>query len=172
MVYLRFMITPEAVPPPTDPSGPDPTPIGWREWVTLPAIGVRRIKAKIDTGARSSSIHAFNITPYVADDGSDRVRFDVHPRQRNEDHSVTCDAAIHDRRTVRSSSGEASDRIVIRTDLRWNGEVWPIDLTLAARFEMGFRMLIGREAVRGRHVVDPGRSYFGPKPKRKKRRQS
>ncbi|MEM9828102.1 MAG: RimK/LysX family protein [Planctomycetota bacterium] len=163
---------------PPDLSLPPETPvadpllvIGWREWVSLPDLGIRFIKAKIDTGARSSSLHAFDIEPFEAD-GRRQVRFKVHPAQRNETWDVSCTADVADVRSVRSSSGEASERIVIQTPLRWMGQTWLIDLTLASRFEMGFRMLIGREAIRGRLLVDSGQSFFGPKPRRKKRRKT
>ena len=144
--------------------------IGWREWVALPEIGISRIKAKIDTGARSSSLHAFDIQP-VERDGRSFVRFNVHPVQRREEFFVCCEAKIHDVRKVKSSSGESSDRIVIQTPVSWMGETWTVDLTLADRTEMGFRMLVGREAVRGRMLVDPGRSYFGGRPRKKRRRR-
>lgn len=144
--------------------------IGWREWVSLPGLGISRIKAKIDTGARSSCLHAFDIERFEQD-GNSFVRFKVHPVQRHDEITVCCQAAIHDIRSVRSSSGEASDRIVIQTVVRWLGETWSVDLTLADRSEMGFRMLVGREAVRGRMLVDPSRSYFGGRPKKKRRRK-
>ena len=142
--------------------------IGWREWVSLPGLGIRQIKAKIDTGARSSSLHALEIEPFERD-GQQRVRFNVHPVQRHDEFSIACEAPVHDVRWVRSSSGEATERIVIQTSVCWMGERWPVDLTLADRSEMGFRMLVGREAVRGRMLVDPGRSYFGGKPGRRKK---
>jgi hypothetical protein len=144
--------------------------IGWREWVSLPELGIRHIKAKIDTGARSSSLHAFDITPFTRDD-MPMVGFSVHPVQRREKFTVQCEAPVHDIRSVRSSSGEARDRFVIQTPVMWLGEKWNAELTLADRTEMGFRMLIGREAVRGRMLVDPGRSYFGGRPKRKKKKR-
>ncbi len=144
--------------------------IGWREWVSMPELGIRRIKAKIDTGARSSSLHAFDISQFTREDQA-MVRFVVHPVQRREDMSLHCEARIHDVRSVRSSSGEAKDRVVIQTPVLWMGEKWTVELTLADRTEMGFRMLIGREAVRGRMLVDPGRSYFGGRPPRRKKRQ-
>ena len=144
--------------------------IGWREWVSLPELGIRHIKAKIDTGARSSSLHAFDITPFTRDD-TPMVGFSVHPVQRRENFSVQCEAPIHDIRSVRSSSGEARDRYVSQTPVIWVGEKWIVELTLADRTEMGFRMLIGREAVRGRMLVDPGRSYFGGRRKRKKKKR-
>jgi len=144
--------------------------IGWREWVSLPDLGISRIKAKIDTGARSSCLHAFDIERFEQG-GCSFVRFKVHPVQRHDQFSVSCQAEIHDVRSVRSSSGNASDRIVIQTAVCWMGETWSVDLTLADRSEMGFRMLIGREAVRGRMLVDPSRSYFGGRLKKKKRRE-
>jgi hypothetical protein len=142
--------------------------IGWREWVTLPDLRIRSIKAKIDTGARSSSLHAFDIESFDRE-CRQWVRFKVHPDQRREARTIACEALVHDIRSVRSSSGEASERFVIQTTIAWMGLSWSIDLTLAARFEMGFRMLIGREAIRNRMLVDAGRSYFGPKPRRKTR---
>lgn len=144
--------------------------IGWREWVSLPSLGISRIKAKIDTGARSSSLHAFDIERYDRN-GRGFVRFKVHPIQRHDELVVPCEAEIHDVRSVRSSSGEASDRFVIQTPVHWMGETWTVELTLADRTEMGFRMLVGREAVRGRMLVDPSRSYFGGRPKKRKRRE-
>jgi hypothetical protein len=131
--------------------------IGWREWISLPELGIVRVKAKIDTGARSSSLHTYEIEPFQVD-GRPFVRFKVHPIQRHDEFSVTCQAPVHDIRPVRSSSGEVSERFVIQTLVRWMGESWTVDLTLFNRAEMGFRMLIGREAIRGRMLVDPGRS--------------
>ena len=141
--------------------------IGWREWVSLPELKIARIKAKIDTGARSSSLHAFDIEPFQRD-GNSMVRFTVHPIQRRNDRSTQCEAVIHDVRSVRSSSGDATERYVIQTPILWMGQRWDVELTLADRTEMGFRMLVGREAVRGRMLVDPGRSYFGGRPRRKR----
>jgi len=142
--------------------------IGWREWLSLPDLGVPRIKAKIDTGARSSSLHAYDIEQFQQE-GCSLVRFKVHPIQRREQMEVCCVAEVHDIRSVRSSSGEATDRIVIQTTASWLNQEWTIELTLADRSQMGFRMLVGREAMRGRMLVDPGRSYFGGRPKRRKK---
>jgi hypothetical protein len=133
--------------------------IGWREWIALPELGVAAIKPKIDTGARSSSLHAFNIETFDRG-GMPWVRFDVHPLQRNTDLAVRAEAAVLEFRHVRSSSGHQSLRPVIRTVVALADRRWAVELTLAARDEMGFRMLLGREAVRGRFVVDPGRSYL------------
>ncbi len=135
----------------------------------MPDLGIKRTKAKIDTGARSSSLHAFEIESFDKEDVQ-WVRFQVHPIQRRDDIVVQCEAVVHDIRRVRSSSGESAKRFVIRTPITWMGQTWDVDLTLADRSLMGFRMLIGREAVRGRFLVDPGRSYFGPRPTRSKRR--
>ena len=111
--------------------------IGWREWLSLPDLGVPRIKAKIDTGARSSSLHAYDIEQFQRE-GCSLVRFKVHPIQRREQMEVCCVAEVHDIRSVRSSSGEATDRIVIQTTASWLDQEWTIDLTLADRSQMGF----------------------------------
>jgi hypothetical protein len=143
--------------------------IGWREWVALPDLGIRRIKAKIDTGARSSSLHAFDVKT-IHRDGQTRVRFRVHPLQRDLRRSVACEADVLEYRWVRSSTGHAQRRPVIVTTMEVIGEVRPIELTLANRDEMGFRMLLGREAIRARFWVDAGKSYYGGQPKRKKKK--
>ncbi len=141
--------------------------IGWREWVGLPDLGIAQIKAKVDTGARSSSLHAFDIEPFQRD-GVDWVRFRVHPVQRDTAEAVTAEAKILDRRSVRSSSGRAAMRPVISTRVALLGVTWPIELTLANRDAMGFRMLLGRQAIRSRFLVDAGGSYYGGRPARKK----
>jgi hypothetical protein len=142
--------------------------IGWREWVALPELGIGRIKAKIDTGARSSSLHAFDVDEFTRR-GKNYVRFKIHPIQRSNAGIVEVEAPILEFRNVRSSSGKTTYRPVIITTLVALGMSWPIELTLANRDEMGFRMLLGREAIRGRMLVDPGRSYYAGKPKRAKR---
>jgi hypothetical protein len=157
----------------TDHAQSEKVAVGWREWIALPALGIDAIKVKIDTGARSSSLHAFDIEIFNRDEIS-WVRFVVHPLQRDVGTSVQCEAPVLDFRHVRSSSGHITHRPVIRAEIRLDNRNWPIDLTLAPRDEMGFRMLLGREAVRGKFVVDPGRSYMvsqPPKPKRKRRRR-
>lgn len=134
--------------------------IGWREWIALPELGIDRIKVKVDTGARSSSLHAYDIERYV-EDGRAMVRFRVHPIQRESRTTVSARAELVDRRSVRSSSGAETLRPVIETDVSFLDRRWPIELTLSRRDEMGFRMLLGRQAVRGRFLVDPGRSFLG-----------
>ena len=142
--------------------------IGWREWVGLPDFGIKHIKVKVDTGARSSSLHAFDLREFERH-GEEWVRFQVHPVQRNSIRSVEVEAKVLEHRSVRSSSGKASMRPVIVTNVRLLGITWPVELTLASRDEMGFRMLLGREAFRRRFLVDAGKSYCGGKPKRRKK---
>lgn len=134
--------------------------IGWREWVDFPELGIRRVKAKVDTGARSSALHAVELEIFRVR-GLERIRFRVYPRQRTTHSSVLCDVPLHDERWVRSSNGSRELRPVIRTAVAWAGEQWEIDLTLTSRDLMGFRMLLGREAIRGRYLVNAGRSFIG-----------
>lgn len=145
--------------------------IGWREWITFPQLGVGPIKAKIDTGARSSSLHAFNLETFERD-GKTFVRFHVHPIQRSREGTVEVEAELLEYRRVRSSSGQAAKRPVIVTTVEVLGSTWPIELTLANRDQMGFRVLLGREAYRGRLLVDAGKSYYGGRPKKKPGKRS
>lgn len=138
-------------------------PLGWREWVALPELGVPYIKAKLDTGARSSAIHAFDIERYE-EGGQPRVRFSLHPRQRRPVPSVPADAAVLGTRQVRSSTGHHQERLLIRTPIEIAGECYDIELTLASRDAMGFRMLLGRQALRKHFLVDPGRSFVAGRP--------
>lgn len=142
------------------------TAVGWREWVALPELGIARIKAKIDTGARSSAIHAWNIRPFTRD-GARWIAFDLHPVQRNNLVVVRCEARVSDRRQVRNSGGVAQHRYVIETVLSLGGTRWPIELTLTQRDEMGFRLLLGRTALKRRVTIDPGRSFLLTRPRRK-----
>jgi len=140
---------------------PSPLPcVGWREWVALPGIGVERVKAKIDTGALTSALHAFDIRRFRR--GNKRVvKFKVHPLQRSTGRMIQVVAPLIDRRRVKSSSGHETLRAVIRTQVLLLGRLWEIDLSLVSRLDMGFRLLLGREALRGRFVVDPERSFVG-----------
>lgn len=139
--------------------------IGWREWVGLPDLGIESIKAKVDTGARSSSLHAFDVEKFQKH-GQTWVRFQIHPVQRKTKPSLEVEAKVLEFRSVRSSSGKATMRPVIITTLKLLGQSWPVELTLANRDEMGFRMLLGREAFRERFLVDAGKSYYGGQPRR------
>ncbi len=139
--------------------------IGWREWVVLPDLGIDAIKAKVDTGARSSSLHAVGVHPFERD-GRAWVRFQVHPIQRDGRITVTAEAPLVEHRLVRNPGGGGREerRPVILTDLILAGERWPIEITLTRRDAMGFRMLLGRQAIRRRLVVDPGRSFLTDNP--------
>lgn len=134
--------------------------IGWREWVSLPDLGVESIKAKVDTGARTSALHAFDIEE-VERDGRPHIRFRIHPEQRVDEPEIEVELPLIDRRTVRDSGGRARTRPVVEARVEWMGRTWPIELTLTRRDLMGFRMLLGREAIRGRFTVDPGGSFYG-----------
>lgn len=128
--------------------------VGWREWVELPDLGVDRIKAKIDTGARTSALHVWDLD---IQDGI--ARFVLHPKQKKLLPSVNASARVSDWRWVRSSSGHRQHRPVIVTTLRLAGSEWKSEVTLTSRDEMGFRLLLGRTALARRFVVDPARSF-------------
>ena len=138
---------------------------GWREWVTLPALGIDHVKAKVDTGARTSALHAWHISE-IDKEGEAWVKFCVHPNQHTMAGEIWCEAPIVDRRDVKNSGGRAEPRYVVQTELKLGAESWPIELTLTSRDNMGFRMLLGRTAVRNRLLVDAGRSYLlGKRPR-------
>lgn len=148
------------------------TIVGWREWVTLPGAGVPWIKAKIDTGARTSSLHAFDVEEFRRDDGTDAVRFGVRPWQDSDEDAVVVEFPVHDRRMVRSSSGHSEERIVVLMDVMLHGRTMTVEMTLSNRDEMGFRMLIGREALRDGFLVAAGESFLGGRAPRRVRRQN
>jgi hypothetical protein len=136
--------------------------IGWREWVALPELGIPAIKAKVDTGARSSSLHAVDIELFRRGE-THMVRFKVYPFQRDRKGAVTAEAVLLGRRLVRNSSGQEEFRPIIRTPIEVLGRTWLIYLTLARRDAMGFRMLLGRRAVRRKFLLDPGHSFLAGK---------
>ena len=136
--------------------------IGWREWLALPKLEVPLIKAKVDTGARTSSLHAFDVETFRRR-GVERVRFKIHPLQRSSRETIAAEAELIEHRLVKSSTGKQTLRPVIATTIDLMGSMWDIELTLINRDSMGFRMLLGREAIRGLFVVDPGRSFLAGK---------
>ncbi|KAB1864793.1 ATP-dependent zinc protease family protein [Microbacterium algeriense] len=144
---------------------------GWREWVSLPDLEVDWIKAKIDTGARTSSLHAFDIREFDRE-GEAWVRFRVKPWQDSQEDAVVVECPVHDRRAVRSSSGHAQERLVVQLRIRLVDREVLAEITLSNRDEMGFRMLIGREALRRGYIVDPARSFLGGRAPREARRRN
>lgn len=136
--------------------------IGWREWVALPQLGILDIKAKIDTGARTSALHAFSLRPFK-ENGKDRIAFDIHPLQNNVDLVMSCTADIIDKRWVTDSGGHREERFVIYTPMVLGNQTWPIEITLTERDSMLFRMLLGRSAIRKRFVVNPAKSFIKKK---------
>lgn len=137
--------------------------IGWREWISLPGLGIDAIKAKVDTGARSSSLHAYDIRRFKRR-GVSWVRFRVHPVQRNHRVTVEAEAKVVGQRKVKTSGGHETLRWVVETEVLVGEQTWPVEITLTRRDAMGFRMLLGRQAVRNHFLVDPGRSYLTGKP--------
>ena len=132
--------------------------VGWREWLALPELGIDKIKAKVDTGARTSCIHAFRVEEFTQEEQV-WVRFWVHPIQDDNNTEVQCQAKVIDQRTVTDSGGHQEQRYVIQTQLLIGGQQWPIEATLTNRDTMKFRMLLGRTAMAGRIVVDPELSH-------------
>lgn len=145
--------------------------MGWREWVALPDLGLPWLKAKIDTGAQTSALHASSIEEFSRG-GEDWVRFAVHPWQRSDDDPANVELPVYDRRTVRSSSGHSQDRLVVLMDVTLCGRTVTSEVTLTSRDEMVFRMLVGREALCQGFTVDPALSYSGGRPPKAIRRRN
>ncbi len=143
--------------------------VGWREWVSLPELDIPRIKTKVDTGARTSALHAFDLHPFTENDVQ-RIRFRIHPKQRDRQKELVCIADVADRRTVTNSGGQSEVRWVVSTLLSIGMHSWPIELTLTNREDMKFRMLLGRTALNNHALVNSSASYLIGK-KRIKRKQ-
>ncbi len=133
--------------------------LGSEEWCSFPELGIPTIKARVDSGAKTSAMHALNIAPFIKNDAN-WVKFDINPIQNNIKTVIHCEAPLVDKRIVKSSSGFREHRYVIQTSLKIGDTKWPIEMTLTNRDSMGFRMLLGREAMSGRVLVDPEQKYL------------
>src|SRR5208283_753489 len=141
----------------------EPFVLGWREWVALPQLGLPAVKAKIDTGAKTSALHAFSIETFGPADAP-RVRFGVHPVDYDSDVEVWCTAKVVDRRHVRSSNGQAEQRYIVNTPIRIGGREWPIEVSLSNRHTMAHRMLLGRSALDAQSInIHPWSEYLQEK---------
>ena len=151
--------------------------IGWREWLAMPQLGIPAIKAKIDTGARTSALHTFSLEEFT-DAGQRMVRFGIHPLQKRKDIALFCEAPVLERRRVKDSGGHIEKRYVIATSVALKNELWQIHITLTNRDAMLFRMLLGRTAIERHFLVDPSRSYTAGRklarcyPKRRQRKET
>jgi len=133
--------------------------LGWSEWCSLPELGLPAVKVKVDTGAKTSALHAFNMEPFKKGE-KEYIRFDIHPIQRNKKITVSCEAELVDKRHVKSSSGKKEKRHVIHTPVKIGRKTWEIQITLTNRDSMGFRMLLGREAMNGRILINPSEAFL------------
>ena len=132
--------------------------IGGLEICQLPELGIRDLQVRVDTGAKTSSLHVDNLTHFKKQ-GKPWVAFDIHPDVHNVRSIIHCEARIHDIRNVKSSNGESQERYVIKTQLRLGNDAWPIEITLADRSDMSYLMLLGREGMSNRVLVDPSETF-------------
>jgi hypothetical protein len=133
--------------------------VGWREFLSLPDLGIDTIKAKVDTGAKTSCLHAFQLEPFDKN-GEAWIRFWIHPKQKDVEEVITCEAKIIDERVVRDSGGHEEKRFVIQSTIELDKQRWSVELTLTNRENMAFRMLLGRTAMTNRIIVDPTQSFL------------
>ena len=138
--------------------------LGWREWISLPDLGVRQLLAKVDTGAKTCALHAFYVEPFYSD-GDAWVRFGLHPSRKSTKKEIHCMARVNDHRAVRDSSGNEELRYVIETPIKMGDAWFNCEMTLTNRDSMQYRFLLGRNAIRGRYTIDPARSCVLGRPK-------
>lgn len=138
---------------------------GWKEIISLPGLGLRGVRAKLDTGARTAALHAADILTYESSDGP-RVAFTVYPHPRIDQIGVRCTAPLIDQRGVTNSGGSEEERLVIEAEIHLGGELWKAEITLTDRTRMRYPMLLGRSTLEGRFLVDPEQSYLLSRRKR------
>ena len=136
---------------------------GWREWVSLPELGIKKLRCKVDTGAKTSALHAFYVEEYI-ENGNTMVRFGLHPKDKSTEQEIHCTAHIFDQRNVTDSGGHTEKRYVIKTPITLGQYTWNIELTLTNRDTMLHRMLLGRAAIVDNFLVDSGSTYLMGKP--------
>ena len=147
------------------------TTIGWREWISLPELNIDHIKAKIDTGARTSALHVHNIKVLEELEEGYKLRISIHPVQRSSEREVTVDVLAYEKRKVKSSVGHEQHRYVINTPTKIGDRTLPVEITLTNRDAMGFRMLLGRTALRQGFLINPKKSYLLGKPEAIRRKE-
>lgn len=143
--------------------------IGWREWASLPDLDISWIKVKTDSGAATSALHADDIR-FFSRKGKKYVRFKVQPLQKKKHPLVECKAELIEKRTIKSSNGQASLRPIIQTTIKLGEDTWTAQISLVNRDVMGFRMLLGRQALKNRFLIDTDHSYLKGKKKKKKKK--
>lgn len=141
---------------------------GWSETASLPELGVDSIRVKLDTGAKTSALHAFNLLEFKKQDQT-WVKFEIHPLQNNDTHIIKCSVPVSDIRHIKSSNGQSEKRYVIFSPIKIGSIEWPIEITLTNRDQMSYRMLLGRTAMQNRLLVNPHRTHLLSKIVRSKR---
>jgi ribosomal protein S6--L-glutamate ligase len=138
--------------------------IGAREWCSLPNLGIELIKAKVDSGAKTTALHADNLEKFYKNDEK-WVKFSIKPLKSRQDLIVQCEAKLLEKRIIKSSNGSKEERVVIESDLVLGNKTYPIEITLTNRKLMGFNMLLGRQAMEGKNLIDCNLRYILGKPK-------
>ena len=133
--------------------------IGSLEVCDLPEIGITNLQIRVDTGAKTSSLHVDNLTEFLRE-GKPWVKFDIHPDAHNVDRIISCESPVYDSRTIKSSNGESQERYVIKTLFGLGGKTWPIQITLTDRSDMSYLMLFGRQGMGARVLVDPSKTFL------------